>query len=333
MDDQFMLGGLRRPRAEFARRLSERLDELDIEQPATPRYTRPAARVTAWAAAILLAVGAFAIPQVRAGAQAFLDLFRVVNFASVAVEPARIQEVLSKQDGAELPRLLGEQFQILKQPGPLQPVATLDAASAAAGIRVRTPAWLPVGIEQQNIAVIGESAARVTASTEKLKRVMDAFGIDDITVPDVDGQIITMHTSPIVTISYGNARRHVALMQARQPEVSFPAGTDLSLLAEVALRVMGIQRTEAHRFAQSVDWRTTLLVPVPADVARFRQVDVQGRPGLLIERTRQRPDQNDEDGEGSRPEAQIMWSSGDSVFVLTGNVGSMELLEVAHSVQ
>jgi hypothetical protein len=337
MDDQFMFGGLRRPRAEFARRLSERLDQLDLEHPAARRTMRPVERVTAWAAMVLLAVGAFAVPAVRAGAQAFLDLFRVVNFASVAVEPAKIQEVLSKQDPG-LPRLLGEQFEILKQPAPPQSVPTLDAASAAAGMRVRTPAWLPVGIEQQSIHVVGESAARVTASTEKLKRVMDAFGIDDITVPDsVDGQVATMHMPPIVQIRYGSEKRHIGLMQARQPEVAFPAGTDLSLLAEVALRVMGIERAEAHRFAQSVDWRTTLMVPVPVDVAHFRQVDVQGHPGLLIESTRHRENGNrgeNPDGEGwALPETQIMWSSGDSIFVVVGNVRSAELFEVAQSVQ
>jgi hypothetical protein len=90
--------------------------------------------------------------------------------------------------------------------------------------------------------------------------------------------------------------------------------------------VMGIERAEAHRFARSVDWRTTLLVPVPVDTGRFRQVDVQGHPGLLIESNREVP------GHVAR-ELHLMWSSGDSVFVATGNVDRSELFEIAQTLQ
>jgi hypothetical protein len=66
-------------------------------------------------------------------------------------------------------------------------------------------------------------------------------------------------------------------------------------------------------------------------------VDVQGHPGLLIESTRHRENGNrgeNPDGEdGVPPETQIMWSSGDSIFVVVGNVRSAELFEVAQSIQ
>jgi len=327
MDDLFMLSGLRRPRAEFAKRLSERLDQIDFQQQAARRPLRPAARITAWAAGVLLAVGAFAVPSVRAGAQAFLDLFRVVNFAPVAVNPEQMKEVVSKQQ-LDLPKLLGEQVQILKEPTPPQSFTSISAAGAAAGLRVRTPAWLPVGVEQQRIDVGGESAASVTVSAEKINQLLEAFDFTDLSVPDsVDGQVATMRMPPVVHIGYGSEKTHVSLMQARQPEVSFPAGTDLALLAEVALRVMGIERAEAHRFAQNVDWRTTLIVPVPVNVARFRQVDIQGHPGLLIENAR-------ESGKVDVPRrGQILWSSGDTVFALAGNLPSSQLFEIAQSVQ
>jgi hypothetical protein len=188
--------------------------------------------------------------------------------------------------------------------------------------------WLPVGLEPDLIEVSADQSLRFTASTVKLKRVMDAFGIDDLSVPDqIDGQSATVQVPAIVRIRYRSQGHEVMLLQARQPQVSFPAGIDLASLAEIGLRVLGIQRADAHRFAQSVDWRTTLIVPVPADVSAFKQVDVQGNPGLLIETARRT-------SRGLLPvQSRVLWSSGDSVFALVGDVRPTELFEMAQSVQ
>jgi hypothetical protein len=117
--------------------------------------------------------------------------------------------------------------------------------------------------------------------------------------------------------------RTLMLMQARAPSVTFPAGVDLAKLGEIALRILGLDRADAYRFAQSVDWRTTLILPVPVDAARLRQVDVQGNQGLLIERR-----------EGSkRPGGTLLlWSSGEQVFALGGDIGPA-ILDIAGSMQ
>ena len=193
---------------------------------------------------------------------------------------------------------------------------------------MRTPAWRPVGLEPQLIEVSADQTLRFTASTVKLKRVLDAFGIDDLSLPDgIDGQSATVHVPAIVRVTYRSQNRDVMLLQARRPEVSFPAGIDLASLAEIGLRVLGMKPGEAHRFAQNVDWRTTLIVPVPADVSVFRQVDVQGNPGLLIVTVRR-------SARGVLPQdSRVLWSSGDSVFALVGNVQPTELFEMAQSVR
>ena len=331
MDDQFMLGAWRRPRPDFIRQVRERLDQQDLEM-AVIHQPRPALRAAGYAAAVLLAVGAFAFPSVRAGAAAFLDLFRVVNFAPVAIQPERIKELMSHNE-LDLPHLLGDQAQVLKDSGPPQEVASVEAAGTAAGVHVRMPAWLPAGMAPERFHVMGEHAFRVTLNAEKLNSILDAIGIDDLRVPpEADGQAVTMNVPPVVSVTFSDPQsRKVLLLQARQPAASFPAGADLTTFAEIGLRVLGLERGEAHRFAQNVDWRTTLLVPVPLNVARFKQVDVQGNPGLLIET---KPAEGDKSGRrDGPPPAQLMWSSGGSVFVLVGNVGSAQLYTMAQSVQ
>jgi hypothetical protein len=326
VDDEFMLSALRAPRPALVRQVRERLRRVDAGLRRSAQR-RTAFRAVAYAASLLLAVGLFTLPSVRAGAEAFLDLFRVVSFAPVAVPRERVESLMTQQ-GLDLAHMIGEQVHVVKAPGRPQTVATPEAAGALAGIRVRLPAWQPVGLALEHVDVSGDQVWTVTASSSKLQRALDAFGIEDLSVPQgIDGQTATIHVPPVVRITYVGESRHVLFIQARQPEASLPPGADLARLAEIGLRVLGLGRAEAYRFAQNVDWRTTLLVPVPADVSSFRKVDIQGGTGLLIEMAPQA-------APGRVPRlSQLLWSSGGSVLALVGNAPPDELFEMAESVQ
>ncbi len=327
MDDQFLLGAWRHPRPQFVRQLRERLDRQDVQMSAA-RRKRPALRAAGYVTAAFLATGAFALPPVRAGAAAFLDLFRVVNFAPVTVQPARIEALVS-EGGLDLPNLLGRQVRMVRDPGPPREVADAAAAGALSGITVRMPTWLPQGMAPAGFAVSGERIMDVKLDVRTLNGVLDALGIDDLRMPvAADGQIATLDVPPIVRVNFRDPRRTVALFQARQPVAALPTGADIATLAQIGLRVLGVEPNEADQFAHSVDWRTTLLVPVPANVGSFQQVEVQGHPALLIQAQRRR----DTDGR-YEPVAQLMWTSGSSVFALAGNVRPEELFEMARSMQ
>jgi len=329
MDDEFMLSGWRKPRADFARKLRQSLGHAESEA-VVYHQPRRATRYLAYAASLLLVVSAFTLPSVRANARAFLDLFRVVNFAPVSVQADQIRK-FNPGSNVDLPRLLGEQVVVLKEPTPPRRVTTPQQAGAAAGVPIRLPTWLPVGLEQGLIEVMGEHALRVTINTEAVNSLIDAFGIHDLRVPDaVNGESATLLVHPIVRVDYqraGDNKKRAMLLQGRSPEATLPEGVDLASLAEIGLRILGLESAEAYRFANSVDWRTTLIVPVPADIATFRQIDVQGNPGLIIEARRRPQQRNAQQG------TQILWSSGGSVFALMGNVPSEELFEIAQSVQ
>ena len=323
-DDDFMFSGLRTPPTAFVRQLRARLEAADLEWGSAPRIPR-----LRWAAAIagvLILGAALTQPSVRAAAMTFLDFFRVVNFAPVSVQADRLSQL--GEQGIDLPRILGQQTQRLQPPPAPRVVATAEAAGAAAGIALALPAWRPVGLDLQRIEVKGSQAWRFTASTRKLEQVLTSLGIDDLSVPaSIDGQAVTMSVPPVVRIVYGDQTRSAVLMESRQPQVSLPAGTDVAQLAEIALRVLGVDREEAYRMAQSIDWRTTLLVPIPADVSNFRQVDIEGHAGLLMTMARRT-------ARGRLPvESRILWSTGDRVFALIGNVPPNDLFDMAQSMQ
>jgi len=319
MDDQFLHDLRREPAPAFARRLRVSLQQRDLAEDSRAGAPR-AVRWAALAASVVIVSVAFTFPSVRAGAQAFLDLFRVVSITGLAFDAARLDEL--EASGLDLPRMLGGQVEVLAEPGPTISFATPEDAAAAAGIPVRSPAWIPVGWERSSIEVIGEHAMRVTASTQSLEQLLDHLAIDDVSLPlGLDGETATVRVPPVVTTTYRNGDQVFRLTQSRSPEVEFPAGVDLAALAEIGLRLLGLERDEAYRFAQSIDWRTTLIVPVPAAAAAFREVDVAGGNGLLIESRQPR---------GSHL---LLWAADERVFALGGSLRPAAMLEMAQTVQ
>jgi hypothetical protein len=334
MDDKFLHDLRRAPTPEFARRLRTSLHGAEIVD--EHRFGGPFTKWAAMVASVALVSIAFTFPAVRAGAQAFLDLFRVASVRAVAFDAENLGR-LEQLDlsGLDLPKIVGENIEVLAESGPPTSYATLEDAAAAAGHRVLTPAWTPPGWELTTIEVAGENAVRLTVDTAPLQAILDGLGIDDVSIPaGLDGQQATIRVPPVVHLEYTHAaigghaategqsatRLQLQLLQARSPEVSFPAGLDLAALAEIGLRILGLERDEAYRFAQSIDWRSTLIVPVPAADASFTEVNVGGSEGLLIQ-------PQDEYG------GLLLWASGTQVFALGGPLSSPELLEVAQTLQ
>ena len=331
MTDEFLNVLRREPSPEFARKLKVRLREIDSEL-REPRRAPRAARWAALAASVMAVALAFTFPAVRAGAQAFLDMFRVVSFTGIAFDPERIAKLPSS--GLDLSQIIGGESEVLNAPHDPVAYATAEEAGAAAGLRVRTPAWLPPGFELMGATVGGDGEMRFTAHVANLQLLLDSLAIGDVTIPQgIDGQQFTVRVPPVVHLAYGaRGRPAVMLLEARTPEVTFPAGLDVAALGEIGLRLLGLSRTEAYRIAQSVDWRTTLLVPVPVNAASFRQVNIQGATALLIQATATGPDDSPEPRKLG--DTVLMWSQQGVVHALTSPfVGPDTLIDIAQSLQ
>jgi hypothetical protein len=326
MSDEFLNVLRRDPPAEFARRLESRLRSLDSPATAERRVPARAYRWLATAASVAALAFAFTLPAVRSAAEAFLDYFRVVNFAGVAFDPQRAAQLWSNAS-VDLPTLISGHVTVADPPTPPVAYSTLEEAGTAAQMHLRTPTWLPPDYKLTSVEVIARHEFRVTGDTAKLEEVLTALGIDDLAVPaGLDGQIVTIEVPPIARILYDNGAKQIGLIQSRSPVVSLPAGVDLAPFAEIGLRLLGLGRAEAYDLAQSVDWRSTLLVPVPVSAATFHKVEVQNSTGLAIE-------SGEPSGARIPGESVVLWSSADSVYALRGPVRAADLLLMAQSVQ
>jgi hypothetical protein len=334
MDDQFLHDLKAQPNPAFAARLRATLRALP---PNAVARVAPAANLRRWfaAAASIAVVGfAFTLPPVQAAAEAFLDFFRVRQFAGVQVDMERIRTL--ETSGFDPAAIFGAIEPLTEEPQPVS-YATVADAGAAAGVRVRTPAWIPPGFSSTGVMASSEVAARITLNTAGLQALLDTLGLADVELPEgFDGQAATVRIPPIVTQSFVNrstvvleggassGERSLHVIQARSPDVSFPAGLDLAKLAYAGLRVLGMSRDEAYRMSVTIDWRSTLIVPVPSQAVSYRPINVAGNEGLLIEGLARNE---------RFPGGALMWSAGGETFAVAGAVSGEELLEIAQNLQ
>jgi hypothetical protein len=322
MSDDFLYRLRRAPAARFAESLHARLRKQETSAGKLDRspMMRAAASVTVAVATGLL----FLFPAVRTTAQQFLDWFRVTSFAAVRIDD---QKVAQLTQGFDLERLIGNQVEHLL-PYTSEEFSTAQEASAAIGFVLQTPKFLPQGLALATVSVSGEQAMRIVADVAALHSIMELLDIRDLRVPDtLDGQVAIVTLPRTASLTYLSDNVRLKLMQARSPQVSLPAGLDLPTLGEIGLRIMGVDPAEARRFAQNIDWTSTFIVPIPTHAWSFQQVSVRGHDGLQI----QLHGKLSADGRVTRPESILMWSDGEYIYALQGNVPPASLPVIADS--
>jgi hypothetical protein len=317
MNDQFLHDLRRAPDPAFARRLRQSLYDADKRGATTRHRFRRVLPIAASLAAVSVAL---AFPGVRAGAEAFLDLFRIRSVVGVSVDARQLRELTST--GLDIEALLGGAIEPLSPPAEPVTVASADEAAATAGFDVIEPAWRPAGLELAGAKIMGTQAARMTLDMANLELVLDLLGIDDLTVPQgFDGEAVTVRIPSIVTLDYADADgQRVEFVQALSPEIALPQGFDLPAIAEIALRIAGVDREKAYDLAWTIDWRSTLIMPVPAGDAVFERIDIGGHEGVAVT-----------PGNGSS--AMLFWADGDHVYALAGTPGLQALTDMAQSAQ
>jgi hypothetical protein len=332
--DKF-LSDLREPvRPAFAEALKKRLDAIENEQ-AERGVTRPLwvrlRPAFAGVAALAAVAVALSVPTVRASARSLLEIFRVKRFAAVPVDMSRLERLHDQE--LDLKTLVSDNLQVLKDPG--APVAVADVAAAAGkvGFEIAQLAELPQDCALSEVRVTGQGAFKATLDTDRLEQLANALGVTDVEIPrQLNGASVAIQTSPTVMLRYTRGKDDFRLFQGLSPQVALPEGIDVRQLGVIGLQLAGMSAEEAQLFAGKVDWRTTLLVPVPAMGGDFRDVAVGDAQGLLVTVRPQRR----AGGDGQRPTPRwhsvLLWSKGERLFALQGPGSGMELLEMANEI-
>jgi anti-sigma factor RsiW len=295
-------------------------------------------------AALLILALVLAFPGTRALAGELLNLFRVQHVTVVPVDFTGMEQ-LNGAVGQNISQLISESVTMQKEPSDPVNVASPEEASQLAGFNVRAPQ----GQTPSRISVMSGAAFTFTIDRAKAQALLNEAGRSDLVLPEeVDGADVSVDIPSSVSLAFGTcpepsseseAKREmkretetsgspgrvykdcIILAQIPSPEVSAPASLDIAKLAQIGLEFTGMTAEEARQFISTVDWTSTLLVPIPKNAASYQQVPVDGVTGTLIERP-----------SDDAPQFALLWIK-DGIIYTAGGLGSnsQRALEIANS--
>lgn len=261
-------------------------------------------RRSLWAGLSLIAAlaVAFSFAPVRAWAGEFLGLFRVQQVTVLPVDTTRLSALTGNDTlGQQISQLMSDSVTVQHQPADPVVVASAAEASAAAGFTVRLPGSRS---DAPALTVQDGAAFQFTIDRERTQSLLNESGFTSQELPaSLDGAVVSVDIPKGVSAAYGACppptaeegnpvtgspgRRFqdcVMLVEIPSPSITTPPDLDVAALAEIGLQFTGMTAEEAHAFAQSVDWTTTLVVPIPRNGASYQQLDVDGVTATLIQR-------------------------------------------------
>jgi len=287
---------------------------------------------------LLLAVGML-FPQVRAIGSSFLGLFRVEQFTILQVDPENIEQQLGSSSNFEY--LLAEDVQV-EQFGEMQEVTSEEEASSLAGFEVRLPA---AAAGDTQLVVQPGGRVSLVVDLPKVQALLDELGIVELKLPaELDGAEVSLELPVAVAAAYGtcevspemirevggdpdrpivNLNECVTLTQFPSPEISAPPGLDIARIGQAFLQVLGLTPEEAAQFSQSVDWTTTLVIPIPRYGTEYQEVMVDGVAGTVIMQSER----------SEFPHYLLVWIKDGTVYALTGPGDAQSAVELANSLE
>ena len=324
---------LRETRMLMEKRILEKENNSMFKKFFTPKYR------LAWITVAVVAILAiaFAFPGVRAVATNFLGSFRVQQFSVVQFNPEDVQNTLGSSSHFE--HMLSEDVQIEEKGEPIE-VSNAAEASAIAGIPIR----LPTGIEKsQKITVFPGASVTFDIDLSRVGVLLTEIGQGDIELsPDLDGTQVSMELPTAVVAAYGDCQINpntgetmgtdpdnpssdlsdcTTLHQMVSPTISAPPELDVAQIGKSFLQLIGMSPEEAALFSETVDWTTTLLIPIPRHSTTYQEVSVDGVDATLILQ------------KDYVPKYMLLWVKDDIVYALSGPGNSSTALGIANSIE
>ena len=295
----------------------------------------------AWSVVGVIALLAVAMlfPQVRAIGSSFLGLFRVEQFTVIQFDPENLEDRLGSSSNFEY--LLAEDV-VVEEFGEMQEAADVSQAGDLAGFPVRLPDAI-----QNPVALKVQPGTKLSMQVDlnKVQALVDEIGETGLVLPaELDGAEVSMTLPVAVMATFGECEvspemiheagvdpdgplpdlsQCVTLTQFPSPEINAPPGLNIGALGEIFLQLLGMTPEEAAQFSQSVDWTTTLVVPIPRYGTEYQNVPVDGVEGTLILQSQR----------SEFPHYLLIWIKEGVVYALTGPGSTGSALEIANSLE
>jgi hypothetical protein len=186
------------------------------------------------------------------------------------------------------------------------------------------------------------TAFEFLVNRERAQALLNDMGYSDLHLPaSLDNAPIAVDIPTALTAGYGpcptpsadgfntegsgSAGRQfkdcVLFVQMPSPTVNTPPDLDVARLAQMALRLTGMTEAEAAAYSNTVDWASTLVIPIPRNGATYTQVAVDGVMGNLIVRP-----------VDDAPQFALVWVKDGRLYAIGGlGVDTANALDMANS--
>jgi hypothetical protein len=273
----------------------------------------------------------------RSWTQRVLAMLRVEK---VTVVPLDLKFDKNSDTQALIRKVISDEVTVTISAGKPQFVADASQATQMAGFPVRTFTDMK---EAPKIGVVGEQAYIMKLDQSRLQAIIDSIGKSDLQVPNsVDGQEIAVHVPKSVFLRYGNCPEKrmgskpgaenqsvpsdsagcVMFAEVPSPIVSVPPELNVGQLFQIALQAGGMSPEEAQTFCSKVDWKSTLVVPIPRGASSYSEEQVDGVKGNLIM------------GKGFRGQSHeftLIWVKNGIIYSIHGSGGPEEARALARA--
>lgn len=312
--------------------------------------------------AVALFIMAMVATPLGSYAEGLLSTFRVTKFADVSIDPSTLPDTKALERFKK-PDAFGK-GELITEPD-VKKADTLAQAQQQAGFKPLVPTTLPSGMKAQPELIYTSTAGKATYKPDydNIRAALDALGGTNVQLPAaLRGSTLTYDFYPAVGLVYSNqsismtkpsgdktrpdaapksgdkptqtsplapGQKVIALMQTASPQVTTPDGVDMNKLKDELLKLPNLPADLVNQLRSIQDVQNTLIVPLPKGKAKSSYVRLQptDKADALVVSTL------NADGSVSNEGSAVLWERGGSIYILTGNVASSELVTVAKSVK
>jgi len=287
-----------------------------------------------WVAGIvtLLLAVFLTFPAARGLAQRLLETLRVEKVQPVSLDTSLLEGNRTVQQMIE--KMVSDKV-VVTMDEKEQPVGNVADANQLAGFKVLL---LNGRTDSPQLTIEGQHAINMTVDRARLQDIFNQAGRPDLVLPpSVDGAMVAVQVPRAVRAQYGSCPQRngaaekdsreardfnncVVLLQGPSPIVSVPSDLNIEQLAEIGLQLAGMSSSQAKEFCHTINWKSTLVLPLPRYVQSYDVVDVNGVQGTLINHP------------GNRgPRYALIWVKNGMVYSLIGFGDSGEAVALADS--
>lgn len=280
-------------------------------------------------AALLISL---AFPPVRALASDFLGLFRVDQVRVVTYDATYLNQITNGMETSrnQIETFFQENITETHQ-GAFQPVDSAVEMAAIAGFTPRLP-----DLEASEMGIQPGAEISIILDTELINSVLSTLEYEEYQISsDFNGKQVAVHVPASAVFTSGSCDipvdpsdpddqsrlNCISLVQMRSPQADIPQGLDVARLGEAMFQVLGMTTEEAVAFSQSIDWATTLVLPIPVGQGiEHAEVQVDGVVGSLITDT-------------SSSTQTLIWSRNGMLYAMNSNQPGLDLLALANQLK